>query len=205
MTVRITPRKIPKQARARATCDAILEAAARILAEDVYERLNTNRIAEVAGVSIGTLYQYFPNKQAILTEIIRRKRKLLLEDLSAATRDMARQEIDQTLDNLLRVAVSHQLRWPKLARVLEYADSFMPLEDETRALKTSIIRTVAGFLAHSGLGDADLRARDLVAGLRGMIEAAGLAGETDQEAVFLRARKLARGYLGFDAGLHRDS
>jgi AcrR family transcriptional regulator len=62
MTAPINPRKTPRQARARATFDAILEAAARILVNEGYDRLNTNRIAEIAGVSVGTLYQYFPTK-----------------------------------------------------------------------------------------------------------------------------------------------
>jgi AcrR family transcriptional regulator len=57
------PRKTPRQARARATVDAIVLAAAPILRSDGPEALNTNRIAEVAGVSIGSLYQYFPNKE----------------------------------------------------------------------------------------------------------------------------------------------
>jgi len=58
--------RLPKQARARATCAAIFEATARILEAEGEAALNTNRIAATAGVSVGTLYQYFPNKQAIL-------------------------------------------------------------------------------------------------------------------------------------------
>jgi AcrR family transcriptional regulator len=58
--------RLPKQARAKATCAAIFEATARILEADGETALNTNRIAAMAGVSVGTLYQYFPNKQAIL-------------------------------------------------------------------------------------------------------------------------------------------
>jgi AcrR family transcriptional regulator len=58
--------RMPKQARAKATCAAILEATARILEAHGEARLNTNLIAETAGVSIGTLYQYFPHKRAIL-------------------------------------------------------------------------------------------------------------------------------------------
>ena len=59
-------RRSPKQSRSRATCDAILEAAAQILERDGPARFNTASVAERAGVSIGTLYQYFPDKQAIL-------------------------------------------------------------------------------------------------------------------------------------------
>lgn len=61
-----SPHRLPKQARAKATCAAIFEATAQIVEAEGEARLNTNLIAERAGVSIGTLYQYFPNKQAIL-------------------------------------------------------------------------------------------------------------------------------------------
>jgi AcrR family transcriptional regulator len=59
-------RRKPKQARSQATYDSILEAAEQMLERDGADGLNTNRIAERAGVSIGTLYQYFPDKAAIL-------------------------------------------------------------------------------------------------------------------------------------------
>ena len=66
-------RRRPRQARAKDTIDLILEATAQILQKEGRAALNTNRIAERAGISIGTLYQYFPNKQAILIEIARRE------------------------------------------------------------------------------------------------------------------------------------
>lgn len=68
-----TPTRDPKQARAMATRDAILEAAAQVLEGEADTAFNTNRIAARAGVSIGTLYQYFNDKQAILTALARRE------------------------------------------------------------------------------------------------------------------------------------
>ena len=64
------PRKIPSQRRARATVDCILKAAELIISNEGYEFATTNHIAEVAGVSIGTVYQYFPRKEAILASLI---------------------------------------------------------------------------------------------------------------------------------------
>ena len=66
-------RKQPRQRRARVTVDAILEAAARILVESGYASASTNRIAERAGVGIGSLYEYFPGKEAIFAELRRRE------------------------------------------------------------------------------------------------------------------------------------
>lgn len=65
-------RKQPKQARAQATIDAILGAAAQTLTEVGYDRATTNVIAKRAGVSIGSLYQYFPHKEALVTALCER-------------------------------------------------------------------------------------------------------------------------------------
>lgn len=67
-------RKSARQSRARETIDAILDAAARIVSRDEAPlSLSTNRIAEIAGVSIGSLYQYFPGKDAVLHALIERE------------------------------------------------------------------------------------------------------------------------------------
>ncbi len=65
-------RKRPLQARSQATVEAILEATAHILSRQGYEELSTNRVALQAGVSIGSLYQYFPSKEALVGELMDR-------------------------------------------------------------------------------------------------------------------------------------
>ncbi|HEY2356822.1 MAG TPA: TetR/AcrR family transcriptional regulator [Phenylobacterium sp.] len=65
----LRPRKLPRQARAHATVDAIVDACARLLANGPYEALTTNSISERAGVSIGTLYEYFPNRESIVAAL----------------------------------------------------------------------------------------------------------------------------------------
>jgi AcrR family transcriptional regulator len=67
-----TVRKEPRQARSQATVDAILTATARVLVRDGYDRASTNRVAETAGVSVGSLYQYFPTKEALVAALIDR-------------------------------------------------------------------------------------------------------------------------------------
>lgn len=67
---RLQPRKQPRQDRAEATRRRILEAAAHVFADFGYAAGTTNRIAERAEISIGSLYQYFPNKDAILVELM---------------------------------------------------------------------------------------------------------------------------------------
>ena len=68
--VKTTPRKRPRQARSRDTVDAILAATARVLVKVGFDGLTTNGVAEAAGVSIGSLYQYFPNKEALVAALI---------------------------------------------------------------------------------------------------------------------------------------
>lgn len=66
------PRKLPRQARSLAMVEAILDATARILTRDGREATNTNAIAQEAGVSIGSLYQYFSNRDAIIDALVHR-------------------------------------------------------------------------------------------------------------------------------------
>lgn len=68
----LKPRKTPRQARSTATVDAIFEAFVQVLRSHGPRRLTTTRVAERAGVSVGTMYQYFPNKQALLRAVIER-------------------------------------------------------------------------------------------------------------------------------------
>lgn len=68
----LIPRKKPVQRRSKEMYDAILEAAAHILSAKGYAATTTNHIAELAGISIGSLYQYFPNKEAIAVELLQR-------------------------------------------------------------------------------------------------------------------------------------
>jgi len=66
----IEPRKAPKQERSRKTYQDILQGATRLIQRDGIQKLSTNKVAEESGVSIGSLYQYFPSKQAIIAALI---------------------------------------------------------------------------------------------------------------------------------------
>lgn len=96
-------KKSPSQARSRASVDAMVQAAARILAEQGYAGLTTNAVARVAGVSIGSLYEYFPGKEAIVARLV--------DDLLAETLTMLHGQLDLTDNrNDLAVAMRHFLR-----------------------------------------------------------------------------------------------
>jgi AcrR family transcriptional regulator len=86
------PKKRPKQARSRASFAAIVDAAARLLRDHGYEALTTNRIAEQAGVGIATLYEFFPNKEAVVAELAARLMAKVEADMEQAFADASRME-----------------------------------------------------------------------------------------------------------------
>lgn len=112
------PRKNALQARSRATVDALLEATARILVREGFEKTSTNRIAEVAGVSVGSLYQYFPSKEALVAAVIDRHNEEIMGIVRAALTEVADLPIDKAVRKLVTVAIEAHRINPKLHRVL---------------------------------------------------------------------------------------
>ncbi|MEV6238418.1 TetR/AcrR family transcriptional regulator [Lentzea sp. NPDC051838] len=114
---RLEPRRKPRQVRAELTRDRILTAAAHVFAEHGYASGTTNRIAERARISIGSLYQYFPNKDAILAE-------LLVQHIdrgartSADTLDLSPGTLEATVRELVRDAIDSHRDDPRLLRVM---------------------------------------------------------------------------------------
>ena len=85
----VYPRRQPVQERSRLMVEDILEAASLILLEEGLEAFNTNRVAEVAGVSIGSLYQYFPNKESLLLQLQEREVKTTWKVLDSILADVS--------------------------------------------------------------------------------------------------------------------
>ena len=115
----LEPRKLPKQPRSEATVQAVLEAAAQVFERHGYAAGTTNRIAERAGVSIGTLYQYFPNKDAILVTLVHRH---LAESTAALQPHLDRLNhgagFDNVLPDIVHAMVAMHALAPRLHRVL---------------------------------------------------------------------------------------
>lgn len=116
------PRKSAKQQRSRVTIDAILEATARIVGQVGLDRATTNRIAELAGVSIGSLYQYFPGKEALLAALIEREARADLDAMRDAFLAVADLPLAAAIDHVVAVLVARHARHPALYRwMLTYA------------------------------------------------------------------------------------
>lgn len=147
---RTVPRKKPRQERSRATVDAILEAAAHILVAHGYEATTTRQVAERAGVSIGSLYQYFPNKEALITALMERQVQRVLEVCTEAlqakgprpTREVVR---EVALGLMKAYAVN-----PRLHQVLVSEGLKLGMMDRLQAFENRIETEARGFLLHSG-------------------------------------------------------
>lgn len=113
MASEITPRRIPVQARSRERVERILDAAARLLVEEGYDAVKTNRLAKHAGVSIGSIYQFFPNKNAIFHALAARHLDQVAEALArhiTSSSDTVSWElaIEKIVDDLARLWKSHE-------------------------------------------------------------------------------------------------
>jgi AcrR family transcriptional regulator len=114
----VNPGKTASQRRSRATVDALVEATARILVREGFDKASTNRIAEVTGVSVGSLYQYFPSKEALVAAVIERHNREIMKVVRGELAEIAAQPLEQGVRRLVAVAVkAHRLN-PTLHRVL---------------------------------------------------------------------------------------
>jgi AcrR family transcriptional regulator len=112
------PRKNASQQRSRATVDALVEATARILVKEGFDKASTNRIAEKAGVSIGSLYQYYPSKEALVAAVIERHNRQIRQVVSGALTEAASLPMAQAIRRIVAVAIEAHRVDPKLHRVL---------------------------------------------------------------------------------------
>jgi AcrR family transcriptional regulator len=113
-----SPRKSASQARSRLTVNAILEATARILVKEGYGRASTNKIAAKAGVSIGSLYQYFPSKEALIAAVSERHSHEVLQSVRNALVKVAARPIEEAVRGFVSIAIDAHRINPKLHRVL---------------------------------------------------------------------------------------
>ncbi len=195
------PRKRPRQARSRATVEAIVEATARVLAEHGYDKTTTNRVATVAGVSVGSLYQYFPNKDALVGALVdrhfERMRALFAERLAA----VADAPVEQAARALIDAVMEGHRRNPRLHQaVLEFVPR-LGVQGQRDAFDTFAVPLIAAYMARRR---AELRPRDLelaawvlMRTLQPLVHAAVLRGPAffEDPAFIDEATALVVGYL----------
>jgi len=152
------PRKIATQQRSRSTVDALVEATARILVREGFDKASTNRIAGVAGVSVGSLYQYFPSKEALVAAVIERHQQEIMRTVRGELASVLAQPLEKAMRKLVAVAVEAHRVDPRLHRVLaEQIPRVGPLEK----LETFNRENYALFRAYLERHRSELRIDDL--------------------------------------------
>ena len=196
------PRKTPIQARSNATVEAILEAAARILEKDGLDGYTTNAIARRAGVSIGSLYQYFPNKDAITAALVLADSEDMAARMEQTLREYEGRPVRECIDSLIDNAAGHQLDRPVLARLIDIEEQRLGRDPRLDAAHERIVAVVRDVLARSNLDlpfDLETVTQDLFGLTRGITDGAGRHGETDLDRLKARVRHAVLSYLGVPA------
>jgi AcrR family transcriptional regulator len=194
---RLNPRKQPLQERSRETVAVILEAAARILEDCGLEGYNTNAVAERGGVSVGSVYQYFPNKDALTLALIARFED---EILGAARTAIAASE-GKDLKTSLKLLISGLLKAhdgrAQLNRILETEENRLRAASSAPAASLELRKPVGSLLARHAheLGPIDAAViDDLIVITRAMVDDA-LQKELSQTSAQRRILRAVEGYL----------
>jgi AcrR family transcriptional regulator len=163
-------RRRPSQARSRESVAAILGASAQVLQHSGYKRTTTNRIAERAGVSVGTLYQYFRNKDEIFDALIEQESQRYLKAISAAMPG-PKVPLRKAIRGLLEAGYAHQHMVTGITQVMRHAPSAVfarrssEIRNRVHALIVSFLET-RGPMA--GLNDLELAADVMLAQCEGL-------------------------------------
>lgn len=159
------PRKLPKQARSKALVDTILDAAARILVAEGRDTLTTNGIAQAAGVSIGSLYQYFPNREAILAALVHRHGHRIHDLVTEAMAERPSSLEDAVARLVSAVFAAHQLD-PALHDALDHDFAHETLDHHHITTKQAVVEQfeALGDLmpAQSGIGMKAVVASEII-------------------------------------------
>ena len=144
----LTRRRMPRQARSRRTVEAILKAASEEIERSGLDNLTTNRIAVAAGVSIGGLYEFFPNKEAILYAMLTSWTGAILESVRALhpAQDGGRDLLGY-LDQMAETCLVFYRSQPGLPALLDASVSIIALRDAMRVHDGQIVAEIADGLA----------------------------------------------------------
>ena len=177
--IRTVPRKSPTQVRSRATVDAIVDATARVLVRDGYDALSTNRVAKEAGVSVGSLYQYFPGKEALVAAVMEQYASRMQENIAARMQAAPpAATTEEVATDIIRAMLVAQQAEPRLHRALVEQVPRIGALRRLHELFTNYERLVEAWLEeHRDLvevKDAKMASFVLVAAVEGLVNRATL-------------------------------
>jgi AcrR family transcriptional regulator len=147
LQVVLEPRKSPVQARSAASVDAILEATVQVLLGVGKERLTTTRVALRAGVSVGTLYQYFPNKSALLQAVLKRHLGEVTDAVERACKEQKGATLRQMATALINAFVDAKMRNAKTSVALYSVSSDVDGAKISEQMRIRFDRAITRMLA----------------------------------------------------------
>ncbi len=142
----LEPRKSPVQARSAASVDAILEATIQVLLQVGKERLTTTKVALRAGVSVGTLYQYFPNKSALLKAALKRHMDEVTEAIELVCHEQRGYSLEQMARALMTTFLEAKMRDAKTSVALYAVSSDIDGEKIVQEMGIRSNKAVVGML-----------------------------------------------------------
>lgn len=176
---------------------AIVEAGAQVLGRGGWAAFNTNLVAEVAGVSIGTVYQYFPNK-AVLVDAIRRRHYEAVLRAVRATGDETR-SLRSRIEELVEGLASAHAGAPALHRALLDEAPHESVDEATQAFERAYVAAFQRLLdpgeARVSRGTVEAAASVLAAAVEGMIHDAARQGAAGRARVMAEQVRLVRAYV----------
>jgi AcrR family transcriptional regulator len=187
-------RKAPGQARSKETVNTILEASARILESEGLRGFNTNAIAAKAGVSVGSLYQYFPNKDAILLALIERFEDATQEAITAVLQSGKGRPLKPSLKLFVRTLVGMHYRRPRLNRILEAEEDRLGGGTEDFAFRPGLRDLLQEHKSEIATPVVGATARVAMAIMRAVVDQ-GLGVGASQRSVEHQALRAVSGFL----------
>jgi AcrR family transcriptional regulator len=198
----------PQQTRSQERVDLILDTAAELVAEEGYEMLTTNAIAERAGISIGSLYRYFPDKDAILRGLAVRH----LEQVQAIhgqvfTEDLVYLPLEVVLDRIVDPFVELHVACPAFKQILLGSDVSADIAAASEEMDDEIVERMVGFLRQAAPGLNERRAHLVAMVCKAEVKAllSLITSESDMEfraQVTAEMKRMLLNYLAplFDEG-----
>lgn len=193
VTRRVRQRKQPVQERSQATVDAVLEATLQVLKREGFQALTTTRVAQRAGVSVGTLYQYFPDKASIVTALKLRYFERMVSTVQEVASSVAGAPLEVAIPALIDALLRFKREHFDLAMAIREPMVALGGESLLREASQKLVEATASVLlgARPNLKDAKLRAQTLNAAIEGVLSA----------VMFQSPKQLSSGQL--DAELNR--
>lgn len=144
--ITLKPRKQPLQDRSQQTVTTILEAASRILEREGLAGFTTNAVAGRAGVSIGSLYQYFPNKDSLVVALIHVEQQALIDALGSKIAAIGDAPLEDGIEQLIATALASHARKPRMTAALDHEETRLPIGPILTFYRQQLDQVVAEFL-----------------------------------------------------------